>query len=86
MRSAILVVLVVTLLLGASTGCCWRANSSSSTETAGCTCPEGKSGDTTWCHGCKVGYVGGEKVHCGGCYTAKNGGPACQACASKAGW
>ena len=46
-----------------------------------CICAEGKAGGTIWCPDCDVGYVKGEKTTCKGCFTAKNGGPACESCA-----
>lgn len=46
-------------------------------------CAAGKSGESTWCEKCDVGFVEGEKVKCAGCYAAKTGGPECEACSSK---
>ena len=50
---------------------------------AGCVCSVGMAGGTVWCPHCSVGYVKGEKTGCESCFAAKNGGPACEACASK---
>jgi hypothetical protein len=42
-------------------------------------CAKGKSGDATWCEGCKVGYADGKKVSCKTCYEHKvNKGEACK--------
>ena len=44
-------------------------------------CAKGKAGETVWCAKCAKGFVGGESTKCEGCYAAKQGGPACEACA-----
>ena len=57
------------------------AGCNSTTESSDCVCEKGKQGDTVWCEKCSAGYVAGVKTKCAGCYEAKQGGPACAACA-----
>lgn len=51
---------------------------------SGCTaCAAGKEGKTVWCDGCSKGFVDGKSTGCAACFKAKQGGPACEACAAK---
>jgi hypothetical protein len=44
-------------------------------------CAKGKTGETTWCDSCGVGYVNGEKVTCKACYEGKSGKATwCESC------
>jgi hypothetical protein len=52
-------------------------------ESACADCARGKAGEAVWCADCSAGFVDGEKVKCEGCFAAKTGGPACEACGSK---
>jgi len=54
-------------------------------KSTGCKdCFAGKTGTDVFCESCKAGYMDGEKVtKCKSCFDAKQGGPACEACAAK---
>lgn len=71
------------LILGALllAGCASEGSATVKEAPAGCAaCELGKSGETTWCDACGVGFVDGKKTKCKGCFAAKTGGPECESC------
>jgi hypothetical protein len=52
-------------------------------EAPACSCAKGKTGETTWCAACKVGYHEGNKIGCEGCFKKASGqsDKACEKCA-----